>query len=193
MSAPWPADGLRADGVLLRRWRLADLDARLAMYDAESARWSPPVFEHTRELVAERLQAEVAQEHDPEPPATLAIAAADDPDRLLGSMDWRNGFPAPFSIRDVGYAVAPEARGRGVASTALRLITEWLLDPTGGDVVRVQLDHAVANVASCRTALRAGFRVEGVRERFLPLRESPDAPLVMHDVCMHGRVRPLPS
>nr|WP_284290101.1 GNAT family protein [Angustibacter aerolatus] len=89
-------------------------------------------------LVAERLQAEVAQEHDPEPPATLAIAAADDPDRLLGSMDWRNGFPAPFSIRDVGYAVAPEARGRGVASTALRLITEWLLDPTGGDVVRVQ-------------------------------------------------------
>ncbi|GMA88460.1 hypothetical protein GCM10025868_37100 [Angustibacter aerolatus] len=48
-------------------------------------------------------------------------------------------------------------------------------------------------MASCRTALRAGFRVEGVRERFLPLRESPDAPLVMHDVCMHGRVRPLPS
>jgi len=122
-------------------------------------------------------------------PASFAVVAADDRAQVLGTFDWRNTFPPAFSIVDVGYSVAPAARGRGVASTALALVSDWLLDPAGGDVVRVQLDHAVENVGSCRTALRAGFAVEGRRAAFLPLRERPDAPVVRHEACLHGRVR----
>jgi RimJ/RimL family protein N-acetyltransferase len=76
-----------------------------------------------------------------------------------------------------------------VASGAVRLLAQWLLDPDGGDVHRVQLDHAVANEGSCRTAARAGFVVEGRREQFLPLKAADDAPVVRHPVCLHGRWR----
>jgi len=89
----------------------------------------------------------------------------------------------------VGYNVLPEARGRGVASRALRLLSTWVLSPQGMDLERVQLDHAVENVASCRTADHAGFTREGVRQRFLPLQNSPKAPVVFHDTCLHGLVR----
>jgi RimJ/RimL family protein N-acetyltransferase len=71
----------------------------------------------------------------------------------------------------------------------VRLITEWLWSPDGGDVHRVQLDHAVENVASCRTALRVGFAVEGRRPGYLPLRETESSPVVRHAVCLHGRLR----
>ena len=61
---------------------------------------------------------------------------------------------------------------------------------TGAGLARVQLDHAVANVASCRVALRAGFEQEGVRRGFLPV-VDPDAPAGWSraDVCLHGRVQ----
>ena len=42
-------------------------------------------------------------------------------------------------------------------------------------MARVQLDHSVENIASCRVALAAGFEIEGVRRGFLPLRD-PTAP-----------------
>ena len=58
-------------------------------------------------------------------------------------------------------------------------------------MVRVQLDHSVENVASCRVALAAGLEIEGVRRGFLPLRDpaAPDG-VRRHDVCLHGVVAP---
>jgi len=188
--APWPKDGVRSGGVLLRTWRPEDVDSRLVLdSDPEVFRWSPVARVPDLAFVAERTQRAV-REAAAGTPSSFAVVDAADPTRLLGSVDWRNGYPTPpFSVIDVGYGVAAAARGRGVGSTALRLLTEWLLSPDGGDVHRVQLDHAVANVASCRTALRAGFEVEGRRPCYLPLRESPSAPVIRHMVCLHGRVR----
>lgn len=186
----WPESGLRADGVALRVWTPDDVDALLELLaDPESLRWSPIVRAPDRANGEFRI-AEAVAAAEAGLPTSFAVVDAADPARVIGSLDWRNGFPAPFSVVDVGYGVAAAERGRGVGSTALRLLTEWLLDPTGGDVHRVQLDHAVENVGSCRTALRAGFVIEGRRECFLPLRERPDAPVVRHPVCLHGRWRP---
>lgn len=184
----WPEDGIARDGVRLRRWRAEDAEQRFAIHDAESLRWSPPMGPRGLDAQRERIEKALAAEPGSEP-LSLAVVDDADPARVLGDIDVRPGPPPPFSVRDVGYAVLPAARGRGIGSTALRLHTEWLLDPDGGDVLRVQLDHAVEHVASCRTALRAGFGIEGRRARFLPLQESPDAPVVHHDVCLHGRVR----
>jgi RimJ/RimL family protein N-acetyltransferase len=97
-------------------------------------------------------------------------------------------------IADLGYGTLPEARGRGVATAALRLLAQWLLDPVAGaGLPRAQLDHATANVGSCRVAVAAGFPKEGVRRSFLPLCD-PDVPAgwARHDVCMHGRVAGAP-
>jgi RimJ/RimL family protein N-acetyltransferase len=61
---------------------------------------------------------------------------------------------------DVGYWLLPEARGRGLAARALRLLSEWALKQPG--IARVQLWTTPANVVSARVAERAGFRREGV-------------------------------
>jgi RimJ/RimL family protein N-acetyltransferase len=186
----WPAEGIAGAGIRLRVWRPADVVALLELLsDPEMRRWSPMVEPPSEADCVTRIGKAMQAETDGRPNA-FAIVDESDPSLVLGSMDWRKDHPmVEFSIVDVGYGVAATARGRGVGSTALRLLTEWLLDPEGGDVLRVQLDHAVENEASCRTALRAGFAVEGRRDVFLPLRETPQSPLVRHDVCLHGRVR----
>ena len=92
-----------------------------------------------------------------------------------------------MAIGDVGYSTLPEARGRGVARTGLRLLSDWLLDPDGPALARVQLDHAVENVASCRVATGAGFEQEGIRRGFLPVLGDDVDHWFRHDVCLHGR------
>ena len=189
--APWPEAGLRAGGVLLRTWRPEDVPGRLVLdSDPEVFRWSPLARVPDLAWVSERIEQAVREVADG-CPSSFAVVSVEDPGPVLGSVDWRNRYPTPpFSMVDVGYGVAAAARGRGVGSTALRLITDWLLSPEGGDVHRVQLDHAVGNVASCRTALRVGFAMEGRRPGYLPLRETESSPVVRHAVCLHGRVRP---
>ncbi|HSC91859.1 MAG TPA: GNAT family N-acetyltransferase [Gaiellaceae bacterium] len=61
---------------------------------------------------------------------------------------------------ELGYVVAPAARGRGVATAALRLLTDWALGELGAR--RVELRIGVANEASKRVAERCGYTREGV-------------------------------
>ncbi len=181
----------RGDGLVLRTWREGDLGAMTELLaDAESRRWNPPLGEFSPERVQQRLTAAV-ESADGDDPTSFVIAPDDDHGRVLGSIDIRRDLPIPpFSVVDVGYGVLPQARGHGVAGRALRLLSAWVLSPGGMDLERVQLDHAVENVASCRTADRAGFVHEGIRRRFLPLQASAEAPVVLHDTCLHGLVRP---
>ena len=91
---------------------------------------------------------------------------------------WRNGSRAGFVVRDatddeflgfasmfrldlparegeIGYAVAPAARGRGVAGRALALLTRWGFSEL--DLERLELRIAITNPASERVAGRAGL------------------------------------
>ncbi len=61
---------------------------------------------------------------------------------------------------EIGYMVAPAARGRGVAGRALRLVTDWALDALR--LARVELRIDVENESSLRVAERAGYVREGV-------------------------------
>lgn len=79
-------------------------------------------------------------------------------DRVLGSMSRPplDGHRASF-----GYWLAPEARGRGVATRALRLIVDWTLATT--DAIRLELYTDLDNPASGRVAEKSGFVREGIR------------------------------
>ena len=61
---------------------------------------------------------------------------------------------------EIGYVVAPEARGRGVAGSALRLITAWALGELGLERVELHIDSE--NTASIRVAERCAYVREGV-------------------------------
>ncbi len=125
-------------------------------------------------------------------PGVLVVVGTGAADRLLATISWRYDVHEGLRIADVGYSVHPDARRRGVATAALALMVRWLLhDEAGPGLARVQLDHSVENLASCRTALAAGMVQEGLRRSYLPLRD-PDAPdgVRRHDVCLHGVVAP---
>jgi RimJ/RimL family protein N-acetyltransferase len=61
---------------------------------------------------------------------------------------------------ELGYVVAPSARGRGVATEALRLLTAWSFEEL--DALRVELWIDVENEPSKRVADRCGYVKEGV-------------------------------
>jgi RimJ/RimL family protein N-acetyltransferase len=61
---------------------------------------------------------------------------------------------------EIGYMVAPVARGRGVASRAVELLTRWGFDELG--LLRLELRIDVENTASAVVAERTGYRCDGV-------------------------------
>jgi RimJ/RimL family protein N-acetyltransferase len=61
---------------------------------------------------------------------------------------------------EIGYMVAPAARGRGTSVRAINLLTRWAFDELGLERLELRID--VANVASERVAERAGYRRDGV-------------------------------
>ncbi len=99
------------------------------------------------------------------------------------------------SIRDIGrlpdqavlaYWVAPEHRGRGIAHRSLDAAARWAFAPAkeGGLALhRLTLDHALVNVASCRTATKAGFRIEGTMRDFYAELTGQ-----RHDSHLHARL-----
>jgi RimJ/RimL family protein N-acetyltransferase len=62
---------------------------------------------------------------------------------------------------ELGYIVAPAARGRGVAGRAIKLLAEWAFSEVGLERLEAWID--VANEPSKRVAERVGFTFEGIR------------------------------
>ena len=65
----------------------------------------------------------------------------------------------------LGYWVSPGARGRGLASHAVRVLAEWALRVAG--IPRVEALVEPANAASRRVVERAGFQREGYLRSYL--------------------------
>jgi RimJ/RimL family protein N-acetyltransferase len=80
---------------------------------------------------------------------------------------------------EIGYAIVSEARGRGVAGRALRLVTDWALDGLGLERVELRID--VANEPSIRVAERAGYRRDGVL-RSLHFKEDMRSDLAIYSL-----------
>ncbi|MFI6601073.1 GNAT family N-acetyltransferase [Nonomuraea sp. NPDC050536] len=83
--------------------------------------------------------------------------------------------PDAHGSAEMGYLVAPWARGQDVAGTAARAVAEWALDH---GLQRVELQTEVENVAGLRVALKAGFHEEGRRRDAKRLRDGRLADLV---------------
>ena len=87
-------------------------------------------------------------------------------DRLLGGTGLSQVVPYRAQA-EIGYWVAPWARGRGVATAAARALAGHAF-ATG--TARLELLTHRENTASQRVALAAGFRHEGVRRSASPVR-----------------------
>jgi len=81
------------------------------------------------------------------------------------------------STAELGYIVAPEARGRGVAARALGLLTSWCLDGLGLERIELRIDPA--NLPSLRLAEKLGYVREGVL-RSMPFKDGVRADLAVY-------------
>ncbi len=147
---------LHGSGVTLRPVAHHDIPAIVAAAgDPESARWT------TVPIPYGRADAEFfVTEHAPGgwlrgDAATFAII--DKSDAYAGTIELRLTGPG---TGDVGYLVAPWARGRGHASAALRTVCAWGFESLG--LHRIEWSAYVGNDASRRVAEKAGFTVEGL-------------------------------
>ena len=156
-SLPFPSPPLEAAGLVLRPLAASDYGALESFRDdPETARWVNAIpVANGAELIAgsEELRAAGRLVH-------LAITETPT-DRLLGEIVLWSRTPemAEAETGEIAYVVDPAQRGRGIASTAVKLLSEWAFEALG--LKRLQLSIAPENVASARVAEKAGYRFEG--------------------------------
>jgi RimJ/RimL family protein N-acetyltransferase len=68
----------------------------------------------------------------------------------------------------VGYWLVPEARGRGAATQAVRLLARWAFAELG--LARLELTCGPENEASQHVAERCGFSREGILRSHVPFK-----------------------
>lgn len=90
----------------------------------------------------------------------IRLVGSDGGSRLAGSIGVSVSRPRKHEV-ELGYWVAPDARRRGTACRAVRLLAGHVF--TSPEIARVEILTHPANRASRRVAERAGARFEGVR------------------------------
>ena len=169
MPAPvplsYPDPPLGEGEIALRPWRDEDIDAMVALCsDPDVARFTRVPVPYSRADAEAWLDALPDRLADGEGLRLALVLGGGEP---VGSIGLRID-PLDGDIAEAGYMVAPAARGRGAATTALRLVSRWALRDV--PVARVQLSTHLDNDASQRVAERAGFRREGVLRSWEELR-----------------------
>ena len=146
--------------MALRPWRAEDAPAVVAAIDGdpEIARWLDQVPQPYGLQDAHAYVAACRRGWAEGTAATFAVVDAIDR-RLVGSLSLRLA-DLPAGVAEAGYWVAREARGRGVTTRALVLVSRWALSLDG--VARLQLRADVQNSPSRRVAEKAGYTLEGV-------------------------------
>lgn len=161
--------------MCLRAFTDDDLPSlRAAFADEDIVRWNPgPAPPETAQTWMARRVDWSGGDH-----ASWALAASDG--SLVGSVSLHR-IDREQADAEIGYWTGPWARRRGFAAAGLALATRFA--HAGLGLNRVYLYHAVANVASCAVAARAGYRHEGT------LRKSyryPDGHY--HDEHLHAHL-----
>jgi RimJ/RimL family protein N-acetyltransferase len=163
---PFPSPPLGDDVVALRMWRLTDVPALLnAFTDSwfqHFSDWAPETETEAHRHLAMYEQARKRGEQIEfalvEPSAHGVVLGGGS----LNNVNMEQGRAA------VGYWLAPDARGRGVVTHAVRLIARWAFDDVG--VARLELSCGPDNLASQRVAERCGFTREGVLRSHVPFK-----------------------
>jgi RimJ/RimL family protein N-acetyltransferase len=148
---------LRDGDLLLRPKTPADAAAlTAACQDPEIPRWTTVPSPYTRADAERFIVASEADAKAGRSAGLLAVDARDD--RLLGSFSVMELGRAP-GYGEIGYWVAAEARGRGVATRAVRLLADW--GRRDLCLTRIEILPHRDNAPSRRVAEKAGFHDTG--------------------------------
>lgn len=164
---------VQASGVVLRPYGPGDRPDLLAAFeDADIARWNPgPAGHDSAEDFMARRNDWSAGDH-------ASWAVADHTDRLVGSVSIHR-IDRDQADAEIGYWVAPWARGQGYATRAVVAASHFAIHNLG--LHRLHLYHAVDNPGSCAVARSAGFVHEGTLRQSFRYADG-----IYHDEHIHG-------
>ncbi len=161
----FPVPPLAGDVVLLRPWREADVPGMvLAFSDPVMQRFSwrttPYTETDARDYFAEQEEARLRGDE-----LNFALVEPRDQNVVLGCVSLSE-VRLDQGCAAVGYWLAPEARGRGAATHAVRLLARWAFAELG--LARLELTCGPDNEASRHVAERCGFSREGLLRSHVP-------------------------
>jgi RimJ/RimL family protein N-acetyltransferase len=191
-TLPWfDVPTLHGQGVVLRRWRDSDADAVVeACTDPVTRHWlgslpDPYTKETALGYIADR------EEYQATARGIHWAAAVDDHAPAVGSFSLMAQGDAPIRhSAEVGYWMAPSARGRGIATEAVRLMVRhaFIAPEDGGlGLRRLVLAHASGNAASQSVAVRNGFLPVGVERAAERLGDGTYTDLHWYDLLATDR------
>ena len=153
MTPPLAPDPPLTDGsVLLRVSESRDLPAiEAGIHDPDVIRWIGLTQGSATDVIA------MNRERWASGSPTLSICERDS--TCIGLV-WINVREADQATGWVGYWLLPRARGRGLATRAVRLVSGWALREMGVTILRLTTEPE--NGRSRRVAERSGFRQTGV-------------------------------
>ncbi|ASU86143.1 N-acetyltransferase [Nocardiopsis gilva YIM 90087] len=162
---------LQTERLTLRAFTEADIDdVFAAVNDPEIQRWLPlpePGVPYTHDE-AEAWCRTVAPESRVTGDGQKWAIIERDTGRFCGSI----GFTRTMWVTqttEIGYWMAPWARGRGLAAEATIAACRWAIDQ---GFERIVLRAATANTGSRRVAEKAGFVFEGIERNAMRLHEG---------------------
>ncbi|MFF7361523.1 GNAT family N-acetyltransferase [Streptomyces sp. NPDC008125] len=162
---------LSSTDLTLRPWEPGDADALAALADDENLRrWTSHRVAGPQDAVRWIATQEAGWKSGKRLSFAILMTG-----RVVGHVVLkRSGGEARG---EVGYWTGASARGLGVASRAVELLTSWAFDTrTGAGLSRLELIHDTGNPASCRVAQKTGYTLESV----LPPRTPHEAEGHLH-------------
>lgn len=142
---------LRGDRVTLRAWRAGDADWYVAARDEAVLAFTTERDELTVAEVVAAIEAARTSR------STAAFAIEDEHNRLVGNI----AAEITDGAADISYFLAPDGRGRGLVTDAIRTVVRWLRSQP---VASVRAVTANGNDASAASLARAGFQPAGPTE-----------------------------
>jgi RimJ/RimL family protein N-acetyltransferase len=159
----FPVEGLSDGVVRLRVMAEADLPAIVAAcQDPEIPRWTRVPEPYGESEARSWFEQEREQRSRGE---QLGLLVVDHDDGHLEGSVGIVHVDRQEGRCELGYWMARENRGRGLATRAVRLLSGWVFENLPID--RIEIHAEPENAASRRVAERAGFSFEGVLRSYL--------------------------
>ncbi|MDR0433303.1 MAG: GNAT family N-acetyltransferase [Bifidobacteriaceae bacterium] len=168
---PYP---ISADGLVLDELRIEDVErVRAYCQDPDIRMWTQIPMPYGRADAHEYITGKQIDAWHADTERTWAIREP------VGAASLRLAGAVSLKLDkcgsgEIGFLLAPDSRGRGLATVAVRAVVRHALDPAGIGLRRVVWKAAVGNWASRQVAVRAGFTVEGT---------------IRSECILHGRAR----
>ncbi|MDT0345594.1 GNAT family N-acetyltransferase [Streptomyces litchfieldiae] len=171
MTPTFPDISISTDRLVLRPFEEADIPELTAMMSDElTATWTSAPVPYTaaeaRDWITRRAPAERAEGRG----IVLAVHELLT-HRLVGSVHLRNTNWRALAT-EVGYVVAPWARGEGYAAESVLAVAQWLFQDQKFE--RLELRTAAGNTASQQVAQKIGCLSEGVLRNALIVRSRTE-------------------